>query len=86
MIFQEILAPSSDTHQRAFALGIPHGLVRSFREDLRSFIVAYRTNYRPARELLQLRERGFQEQPFCERFDFLAGTLLSLPAGFAITK
>jgi len=52
---------SSYAYKNAVAKGLPSGLATGFRADFRAFKDIYRTQYRPGRFLMELRQRQAQQ-------------------------
>jgi hypothetical protein len=51
----------SSTYRNAVAKGLPSGLAAGFRADFRAFKDIYRTQYRPGRFLIELRQKQAQQ-------------------------
>jgi hypothetical protein len=46
----------SESYKQAVSKGLPSGLAASFKEDFREFKQVYRTQYRPGRFLMEIRQ------------------------------
>jgi hypothetical protein len=62
---------SSNAYKNAVAKGLPSGLAAGFRDDFRAFKEVYRTQYRPGRFLMELRQRQAQQDEEIEPGGFI---------------